>query len=339
MALGAEVWRDYVVSGSPSSGVNNPAKSDIRAWAAWVEGLPGVRWNFETSTTMAAPATGGLRLNNATIASATAIAVNALAADSGNPSVRALVNSWDNLGSSSARGYLTLRKIGASEVFAVFLLTGTVTDNTIWLQLAVTYVAGSGSLSAADGLSIGFAAAGAAGPSAMPGKQSIWVPAAAWTSRTTNGADVGLAEMSSNKNMVRTLDFDATTQQFAQFDIRMPKSWDEGTISFIPVWSHAATTVNFGVVWGLDAVAVSSGDALDVAFGTAQTSTTTGGTTNTSYQGAESSAITIAGTPATGDLVMLRIHRDPANGSDTLAIDARLHGVLVLFTNDTFNDA
>src|SRR4051794_32947536 len=133
MARASEVWRDYVVSGSPSSGAKKPAKSDIRAWGAWVEGLPGVQWNFESSTTMAAPATGGLRLNNATIASVTAIAVNALAADSGNPSVRNLVKAWDDGGNSSSRGYLTVKKIGASEVFAVFKLTGSVTDNTAWL--------------------------------------------------------------------------------------------------------------------------------------------------------------------------------------------------------------
>ena len=170
------------------------------------------------------------------------------------------------------------------------------------------------------------------------GKQSIWVPARAMTPRTTNGAAIGLVEMTTNKNMVYTLDFDASTQEFAQFDIRMPKSWNEGTITFIPVWSHAATVTNFGVVWGLDAVAISDDDAMDVAFGTAQTSTDTGGTTNDSYQGPESAAITVAGTPAAGDLVQYRIHRDPSDGGDTLAVDARLHGVLLLPTNDNTND-
>ncbi len=170
------------------------------------------------------------------------------------------------------------------------------------------------------------------------GLQSIWIPAGAMTTRTTNGAATGTLELTTNKNMVRTLDFDSSTQEFAQFDIRMPKSWNESTVSFIPVWSHPATTTNFGVVWGLDAVAVSDDDAMDVAFGTAQTSTDTGGTTNDSYQGPECSAITISGSPAVGDLVMFRIHRDPANGSDTMAVDARLHGILLLYTIDTLRD-
>lgn len=170
------------------------------------------------------------------------------------------------------------------------------------------------------------------------GKQSVWIPAGAMKPRTTNGAAAGSLELTTNKNMVTTLDFDTATQEFAQFDIRMPKSWNESTVTFIPVWSHAATTTNFGVVWGLDAVAVSDNDALDTAFGTEQTSTDTGGTTNNSYQGPESAAITISGSPATGDFVMFRIHRNPADGSDTLAIDARLHGVLLLYTIDVLKD-
>lgn len=171
------------------------------------------------------------------------------------------------------------------------------------------------------------------------GKQTIWVPAAAMNARATNGAAFGSVEMATNKNMVRTLDFDTTTQEFAQFDIRMPKSWNESTVTFIPLWSHAATTTNFGVVWAVDAVAISDNETLDVAFGTEQTSIDTGGTTNRLYQGPESAAITIAGSPQAGDYVMFRIKRNPADAGDTMAIDARLHGVVLIYTIDTNDDA
>lgn len=170
------------------------------------------------------------------------------------------------------------------------------------------------------------------------GKQTVWIPAGAMIPRTTNGAALNTVEVGTNKVMIRTLDFDAATQEFAQFNIRMPKSWNESTVTFIPVWSHAATVTNFGVVWGLDAFAFSDDDAMDQAFGTEQTSTDTGGTTNDLYQGPESSAITIAGTPAAGDWVAFRIHRNVASGSDTMAVDARLHGIVLLYTNDASND-
>lgn len=171
------------------------------------------------------------------------------------------------------------------------------------------------------------------------GKETIWIPAAAMTARTTNGAAAGTAEMTTNKNMFSTLDYDTTTQEFAQFEIHMPKSWNLGTLTFQPVWSHASTTTNFGVVWELAAVARSDDDAGDVAFGTAQSSTDTGGTTNDIYIGPESSAITVAGTPAAGDTVQFQLARAPANGSDTMAIDARLHGIRIFFTTNASTDA
>jgi len=171
------------------------------------------------------------------------------------------------------------------------------------------------------------------------GTHEVWLPITLFTPRTTNGAATGTVETSSNKNMIRTLDFDATTQEFAQYDWVPPKSWDYGTITFVAYWSHAATTVNFGVAWGLDAVSLSDSDAMDVAFGTAGVVVDTGGTTNDIFISPVSSAITMAGgVPATGDFVMLRIHRDPANGSDTMAIDARLHGIKITYTATAATD-
>jgi hypothetical protein len=167
-----------------------------------------------------------------------------------------------------------------------------------------------------------------------PTKQAIPVPAAAMTSTTTNGAATGSVEMTTNDNMFVTLDFDATTSESAQFSMIMPNSWNEGTITFQPVWSHASTTTNFGVVWELSAVALSDGDAGDVAFGTGQTSTDTGGTTNDIFIGPESSAITGGGTPAAGDWVMFKVARLTANGSDTMAVDARLHAIRLFITAD-----
>jgi hypothetical protein len=118
----------------------------------------------------------------------------------------------------------------------------------------------------------------------------------------------------------------------------MPKSWNESTLTFIPVWSHPATTTNFGVAWALSAVAISNDDALDAAFGTSAGSTDTGGTTNDLYHGPESGALTVGGTPAAEDYVNFRIHRSVGDGGDTLAVDARLHGILLLYTNDATND-
>jgi hypothetical protein len=170
------------------------------------------------------------------------------------------------------------------------------------------------------------------------GKQTIWVPAGSMTARTTNGPAAGTLETTTNKVMIKTLDFDAAAAEHAQFSVQMPKGWNEGTVSALFVWSHAATTTNFGVVWGIQGVAVSDDDALDVAFGTAQTVADTGGTTNDLYRSSETSAVTIAGTPAENDVVIFQVYRDATNGSDTLAIDARLHGVALFYTTNANTD-
>ena len=165
------------------------------------------------------------------------------------------------------------------------------------------------------------------------GKHAVPIMAGSITPSVTGGC-AALATIASAANQpdIQTLDFDTTTQEYAQFSIAMPSSWNEGTVTFVPVWSHAATTTNFGVVWDLQAIALSNDDAIAQAFGTAVTSTDTGGTTNDLYAGPESAAITVAGTPATSDTVFFRLSRVTGNGSDTLAVDARLHGIVLFVT-------
>jgi len=108
----------------------------------------GMRYAFESSTSMAAPASGGLRLNNAALASVTAIAVNATNSDAID--VSDWIATWDD-STNTVKGYVEVRKEGSGAVLGLYQLTS-VTDNTTWLQLAVTYVSGSGSFTAADQL-------------------------------------------------------------------------------------------------------------------------------------------------------------------------------------------
>mgnify|MGYP001611192001 CR=1 FL=1 len=169
------------------------------------------------------------------------------------------------------------------------------------------------------------------------GKQTIWIPAGAITTRTTNGALSVTTEMTTNKNMVRSLDFDATTQEFAQFDVVMPKSGNDLTVTFQPVWTAASGTG--GVVFGLAGVATRDDDAMDVAFGTAQTSTDTFIVANDAHIGPESSAITIAGVLTYPYRVNFQVNRTVADASDTLGVDAKLLGIFIIYTIDAKNDA
>ncbi len=172
------------------------------------------------------------------------------------------------------------------------------------------------------------------------GKQAIWVPARAWTPRTTNGAATGGIETSTNKVMLKSLDFDASTIEYAQYDLGTGKSWNAGTITAVPIWSHASTTTNFKVSWGMQAVALADGDNLDTAFGTAIYSNDTGGVTDKEYVGPETAAITASNTPLEGDRLILQCSRKADDATnDTLAIDARLHGWIIYITIDQGSDA
>jgi hypothetical protein len=170
------------------------------------------------------------------------------------------------------------------------------------------------------------------------GRHMLPVLAKAWTPQTTNGAALAIAELTTNKQMVASFDFDASTQEYVQFEIPMPKSADEGTITFRVRWSHGSTTVNFGVAWSLEAIAYSNDDAMDASWGTAVIVTDTGGTTNDLYITDESTAVTPAGTWAEGDTVRFRLSRVVANGSDTMAVDAKALSVDLFFNTNAPND-
>lgn len=167
----------------------------------------------------------------------------------------------------------------------------------------------------------------------MTGKQMLWIPARDWQPSATGGC-AALATIASAAGQpdIQTLDFDTTTQESAQYVWSPPRDWNLGTVTFEAIWSHASTATNFGVAWQLQGLAVSDNEAIPQNFGTVQTVTDTGGTTDRHYRSPESAAITIAGTPAQHDTVFLRLLRDPANGADTLAIDARLVGVRLFYT-------
>lgn len=177
--------------------------------------------------------------------------------------------------------------------------------------------------------------------STMGGRHAVPIVAGAMQPSVTGGcaALVGVAT-AANRPDLWTLDFDQTTEEYAQFSIPMPKSWNEGTITYKALWSHPATATNFKVAWALQAVAVSDDDSINAAFGTAVQVNDTGGTTDDIYVSPESSAITIGGTPQAEDVVFFRLYRVAADGTnDTLAADARLHGIVLFITTNAETDA
>lgn len=148
-----------------STSASNAATSATEAAAA-----VGFVFTYSTTTTMADPGSGTVRFNNATLASVTAIAIDDLSADNGNPDVSAWILTFDN-SSATNKGTLRFRKKSAPQNFVDFTVTG-LTDNSGWTELAVTHAASSGSLSNADTLLMAFYATGDVGPAGPAGSGS-----------------------------------------------------------------------------------------------------------------------------------------------------------------------
>jgi len=171
------------------------------------------------------------------------------------------------------------------------------------------------------------------------GQQTIWIPAGAMEPRvTTAPATSNTVEIGTSLLALRTMDFATDADDHAGFAIQMPKSWDAGTVVAQFVWSHAATTTDFGVAWFIRAGAYADNDVLTTALGTAVGVTDTGGTTDDVYVTSETAAITVAGTPGPEEWVYFEVYRDVSDAADTMAIDARLHGVKIHYTTTTLTD-
>jgi hypothetical protein len=213
----------------------------------------------------------------------------------------------------------------------VYVSEGTTNADTQWTCTTnATITVGTTSLTFAQLTSGG-------GGSYSGGVQSISILAAAMRPRATNGPSLATTETTTNKVNLDTLDFDPTTAQYAQIAIAMPKSWDEGTVTAQFLWTSPGGTGN--VVWGCQAVAISDDDVLDAAFGTAQTVTDGVTATTDIMESAFTSAITIGGTPAEGDLVVFQFYRDASNGSDTSTVNSKLIAVRLNFTTNAADDS
>lgn len=134
-----------------SSSASAAATSAANAAAA-----AGFTWTFDSSTTMSAPSTGGIRFNHATLASVTAIAVHAQTADSGNPNVLARLTARGD-STNTDKGHI-LYRVGTS-TWVEYKVTA-LTDNTTWVQFTVEHVGGAGSISNGNTLIDSFARSG-----------------------------------------------------------------------------------------------------------------------------------------------------------------------------------
>jgi len=170
-----------------------------------------------------------------------------------------------------------------------------------------------------------------------PRKQQMWIPAMFFMPRMTAGPEYTTTVMPNGIGYI-TLNFDPAALETAEASIRMPKSWNKGTITFQTVIAKSSTQTG-SVVWNIAAAAISTGDPFSATVGTEVSVTVTPTTANLAYISTESANVTIAGVPVDGDIILIQLRRSVFNSSDTLAIDAKLHGINIYYTANTSTDA
>lgn len=147
---------------------------------------------------------------------------------------------------------------------------------------------------------------------------------------TTNGcADPVQVEFGTNDVDKWLADFDPDSDEFMQWSVPLPSDWDGGTVTAVFYWIANSASGN-SAVWGLQARAAGDGDAIDQAFGAAQTVTDANTGQNNENISTTTVAITVANAGASRQ-IHWRAFRDADNVSDNLNVDARLDGIMVTF--------
>ena len=180
-------------------------------------------------------------------------------------------------------------------------------------------------------------AADATGAIKIAGLETIFVPAQAMFGTTTNGADAQAVETTATRPEMKVLDFDPSTIEYAQFSIAMPKSWNEGTLTFQAFWSPSNTDTGAALI-GLQGISVANDATSDVAFPTAVDVTDNGtGTIEDVLVSPVSAAVTVT-SAAADTYTYFQVSRNATSGSDSFTGDVRLLGIKLFYTTDEAND-
>lgn len=118
----------------------------------------GLQMTFNNSTSDADPGAGKLALNNGTLASVTEMYFDD--ADDNSADISSFVQSFDDASNATARGLIHIEKEGTASTFALYKVTGSVTDASGYTKVPVSHLVSNGTFSNADGIRVDFSYSG-----------------------------------------------------------------------------------------------------------------------------------------------------------------------------------
>jgi len=276
-------------------------------------------------------------------------ATGAAGSDGADYTSDAELNAIAGLTSAADKG-IRFTGSGTAEVFTITDTAQSILDDTSVTAVATTIGLGTGDSPQFTGIELGHAsdttlARSASGVVTIEGSvvktagtETIYVPASAMYPCSTNGcATLDQVETTAQQPEFKVLDFDKDSDEFAQFTVAFPKSWNAGTVTFRVFWIGIAATT--GVAWTLAGRSVADNSEAIGAFGTAVViqDDSQGDATEVLVSGT-SGAVTI--TNAAADcLTFFQVSRDVSDGNDDMAGDARLAGIQLFYTTNATNDA
>lgn len=165
----------------PTSGQISSAESSATAAAASAvtaaneASATAPKYTFSTTTSVADPGTGTVRLNHATASSASIIVLDDQTADTGNPNVEDWLKTFDD-STSTIKGWIRLVEAGTPANYAIYNVTG-ITDSSGFIQVAVSHVdsnfASGTTFGNSAGLRLFFSRTGDKGDTGSQGIQGI----------------------------------------------------------------------------------------------------------------------------------------------------------------------
>ncbi len=205
------------VAGSTS--ISNNAEVSVSFSPSGNVAQAGLHFKWDSGTSDADPGAGEIAFNNGTVGSVTILYIDDV--DQKSVTVSSFIQAWDESTDSGNKGYVKVTKRGTPSTYALYKVTGTVTNASGYSKVPVTHVVSNGTYTAGDDLDIHFTRTGNAAYSGLHFKFDTG----------TSNADPGAGELAlnhgtpSSATVIFVDDADQNSVAVATF----VQTWDDST--------------------------------------------------------------------------------------------------------------